>query len=206
MMLIEQLIHTHALEIVEAIPASDPAKTRYRQAASKLRLPYWDWAEKTPQGDAHSLPSSIMEDTLPITYPNGTASTIVNPIRRYTFNPLVPQDFEGAGFPYDKWKTTLRWPNDPESPDAQDNVEAVYERFDINLEGRRSSLYKVFKSWQRFNQFSNVGNSPDWTIGDIESVHGGTHVDFLYGHMTFSTVAAFDPVFWLHHANVDRQV
>ncbi|KAF2749170.1 Di-copper centre-containing protein [Sporormia fimetaria CBS 119925] len=161
MMLIEQLIHSHAVKIADEIPSSNPAKRKYRDAASKLRLPYWDWAERTPQGDAHSLPSVLMDDTVSITFPNGTAAQVANPVRRYKFNPLIPSDFPQAG---------------------------------------------MFKSWQPFNKFSNNNNGYDWAIGNLELVHGDAHVDFFLGHMTFSTVAAFDPIFWLHHSGVDRQL
>lgn len=40
---------------------------------------------------------------------------------------------------------------------------------------------------------------------NIESIHNAIHNSVGgFGHMEFPEVAAFDPVFWLHHANVDR--
>ncbi|KAM0186665.1 hypothetical protein ACHAPC_004449 [Botrytis cinerea] len=40
----------------------------------------------------------------------------------------------------------------------------------------------------------------------IESPHGAVHVlvGGSYGHMSFLSYSGFDPIFWLHHANVDR--
>ena len=43
-------------------------------------------------------------------------------------------------------------------------------------------------------------------VGNIENVHNNIHIKFAPGHMTPTSVAAFDPIFWLHHANVDRQL
>ncbi|KAH7109433.1 hypothetical protein B0J11DRAFT_601627 [Dendryphion nanum] len=207
MLTYEQLIHSHALTVVNEIKDAN-TKTRFRTAASKLRLPYWDWAQKTPAGE-HSIPTSLMSDTLSITYPNGTAGTIVNPLRKYTFHPLVSSDFPGAGFPYDRWTSTLRWPDDPQSPTAKDNIPAMHERFDGNVQMKRAGLYKIFKSYQVFNNFSNAAlfdfRDPKM-IGNLETVHGTTHSDFANGHMEFPVVTAFDPIFWLHHANVDRQL
>ena len=38
---------------------------------------------------------------------------------------------------------------------------------------------------------------------NAEGIHGGVHVD-VGGGMSFVSVSAFDPIFWLHHCNVDR--
>lgn len=38
---------------------------------------------------------------------------------------------------------------------------------------------------------------------NAEGIHGGVHVD-VGGGMSFVSVSAFDPIFWLHHSNVDR--
>lgn len=52
--------------------------------------------------------------------------------------------------------------------------------------------------------------SPGGTTGivnNIENIHNTIHNCVGgYGHMQYPDVAAFDPVFWLHHANVDRIV
>lgn len=37
----------------------------------------------------------------------------------------------------------------------------------------------------------------------LESIHGGLH-GWVGGHMNWVPTAAFDPVFWAHHAQVDR--
>jgi tyrosinase len=44
-----------------------------------------------------------------------------------------------------------------------------------------------------FETFSNV----------LDSIHGGVHM-WVGGHMTQIDFAAYDPIFWAHHAMVDR--
>lgn len=46
---------------------------------------------------------------------------------------------------------------------------------------------------------------------NLEQIHnsihvyvGGSSVKEGYGHMMFPEVAAFDPIFWMHHCNIDR--
>jgi len=55
---------------------------------------------------------------------------------------------------------------------------------------------------QGYNLFSNMadgGNSLESPHGNVHGTVGGTN-----GHMSYVPVAGFDPIFWLHHANVDR--
>ncbi|KAI9790069.1 MAG: hypothetical protein M1816_005539 [Peltula sp. TS41687] len=75
--------------------------------------------------------------------------------------------------------TTIR------SPDANDILAASFP-------SRRESTYNFF-ALEDYNQFSS----------DLENVHGGVHVD-VGGDMADVPTAAFDPIFWLHHCQVDR--
>lgn len=47
--------------------------------------------------------------------------------------------------------------------------------------------------------------TPDFETftGILDSIHGGIHM-WVGGHMTQIDYAAFDPIFWAHHAMVDR--
>ncbi len=62
-------------------------------------------------------------------------------------------------------------------------------------------LYKLFASETDYTNMScttSGGNS-------IENVHNLVHNAVGgHGHMTDTAVAAFDPIFWLHHTNIDR--
>lgn len=57
-----------------------------------------------------------------------------------------------------------------------------------------------------YTAFSCTWPGGQWiTANNVESIHNSIHNSVGgYGHMQFPEVAGFDPVFWLHHANVDR--
>lgn len=83
----------------------------------------------------------------------------------------------------------------------------VNARLRSDLASQRSRLFAIFSQYQSFTQItSDQVCSQAGTIGSLESVHNNIHVHFAPGHMTPPDVAAFDPIFWLHHANVDRQL
>lgn len=205
MLLYEQLLYQHVLAIVDEIKDAS-TKTRYQAASKKFRVPYWDWSEKPPAGE-HVLPDIIAKTTTSITYPNGTTATIANPLWGYTFHPLQPEDFpvpDGFTSPYDHWNRTIHLPSPPDSTDPIDDLATAHNRVDGNLGYARDSIYKLFKSYQRFNQFSNQAPGFNISIGNLETVHGSIHDSFLNGHFQFPVTSAFDPLFYLHHANVDR--
>lgn len=53
----------------------------------------------------------------------------------------------------------------------------------------------------------NEQNSVEGFHNDIHIMCGavrGTDQSHIYGYMALNEYAAFDPIFWLHHANIDR--
>jgi tyrosinase len=57
-----------------------------------------------------------------------------------------------------------------------------------------------------YNSFASTGfvSSDPTTYTSLENIHGSIHVftggtGSATGHMTHVPVAAFDPIFWLHH-------
>jgi tyrosinase len=85
--LYEQVVVGQALAAANQFPAG-PMRDRYLAAAATLRLPYWDWAI-APKPGQNSLPDSISQPTITVTYPNGTR-TISNPLYSYSFHPVDP--------------------------------------------------------------------------------------------------------------------
>jgi tyrosinase len=61
-----------------------------------------------------------------------------------------------------------------------------------SFDGRRQSTLNLFTD-SAYNQFSS----------DLENIHNTVHVQ-IGGNMVFVPRSAFDPIFFLHHANVDR--
>jgi len=190
----EQILSQKAVEIVNEFP-NGPTKDRYRDIASRLRLPYWDWAKKTGSNEP-ILPLPVTQQTVTVRYPNGTSATVENPLLLYRFHPLKPSYFTA---PWDDNTFTIRNSDDGNTSDPAE-TESTLQSFAPSV---KSTLYQILTQWQTYNQFSNHGSDPSF-IGNLESVHDMIHGAFGFAHMGYVPVAAFDPVFWLHHANVDR--
>ena len=60
--------------------------------------------------------------------------------------------------------------------------------------------------WGQFSNHTWDQIHPDQgTLTSLEGIHDTIHVDVGgNGHMADPGVAAFDPIFWLHHCQVDR--
>lgn len=61
-----------------------------------------------------------------------------------------------------------------------------------SFDSRRQSTLNLFTD-TAYNQFSN----------DLENIHNTVHVQ-VGGNMVFVSRSAFDPIFYLHHTNIDR--
>lgn len=69
------------VDCANEFPAGDD-RDRYSQAASLVRLPYWDWAVKPESGGV--LPDIVQQPSVQVSTPNGT-QTIENPLFSYKF-------------------------------------------------------------------------------------------------------------------------
>ncbi|KAF2815433.1 Di-copper centre-containing protein [Mytilinidion resinicola] len=206
----EQALFTQVQAVVNTAPAS--TKSRWQNAANTLRIPYWDWAAVPPSGEG-DVPTAIRDQTVTVTGPTGT-QTLKNPLYQYTFHP--PSNDLG-GSPFNTWTTTIRRP-------YRDNDQQAWRsnngEFDSVMNSNRVSLrdrvYNLFINNANFAQVSteatgtNTGNpnshdSFESTHDSIHVISGGDTGPAGGGDMYYLDLSAFDPVFWLHHANVDRQ-
>lgn len=132
----------------------------------------------------------LYEETISVTFPNSTTSVVENPLAYYRFHPI-----EGAGLrpPFDTSETTVRT-----------SFQSLEEEMGFWAPDLRQSLYQLLTQYQSYNLFSNTGSGGSF-IGSVESLHDGIH-GTISGHMGRVPSAAFDPIFWLHHANVDRLI
>jgi tyrosinase len=89
--LFEQILHDRAVDVANEYPAG-AARQRAMEVASKVRLPYWDWAINPPASEG-IMPMSLRRPTASVTYPNGTKGEIANPLFQYNFHPLKSEDF-----------------------------------------------------------------------------------------------------------------
>ncbi|KAI0687171.1 hypothetical protein BC835DRAFT_1309269 [Cytidiella melzeri] len=155
--------------------ANMPAE--WKQKAESFRLPYWDWAKQlTP-------PKEIMQSqNLDIVSPSGDTDNVENPFYNYHFNP-VPDFTDGTA-------DTFRAP--------------TFTRR-VADEIRRSTLYVLSRtnSWDAMSN-DRAGDGPHPELASsLEQIHNNIHIK-TGGFMADVSIAAFDPIFWMHHANVDR--
>ncbi|KAJ8068065.1 hypothetical protein OCU04_003639 [Sclerotinia nivalis] len=191
--LYEQVLASH----VQVIAAKYNDAT-YTTAAKNFRIPYWDWAA------VPALPPIVSDATVQIATPSGTQN-VANPLLLYKFQQFP---LNGTWFPTTGTNTadrdlaqdptTLRFPNAAIQGTSQSNI--VNEN--LGAVGLMSMIYSMFsKSTAFYNIATQVSTSPS-----LENPHGAVHVAIggPYGHMSQLSYSAFDPIFWLHHANVDR--
>ncbi|KAF3921386.1 Tyrosinase [Dactylellina cionopaga] len=132
-----------------------------------------------------------------VTTPEGK-KTIGNPFYNYKFKSkenLFPVNnkkeyFVGA-------KETIRGvPLGPLEPTNEEQSEKDLQGGEGAFTSRRESLWSYLaKNDNDYNQLSK----------DIEKIHGSIHTG-VSGFMWGVPWAGWDPVFWLHHANIDRFV
>ncbi|KAL8794331.1 MAG: hypothetical protein Q9195_003158 [Heterodermia aff. obscurata] len=183
-----------AQQIASTYPES--SKATYQSAASTLRIPYWDWALDT------NMPDVTNQPMININTPNGS-QFIANPLYNYTFHPLPsPPDFPNVK--QGKYPNTVRYPDD-EGRSQPSLANAALNR---NAGGIRATLYNLLTSVQTYAAFSNTGSNDGRTnsYNNLENLHNAIHilVGGNLGHMQYISLSSFDPVFFLHHANVDR--
>jgi len=186
LLLLEQAIYDAAKDIANSF--SGAAKTTYVNALAQVRLPYWDWSDPTTQSH---LPTVCMQSTVQVTQPdsggNPVTTNIPNPLFAYTFKSSSSiSTFAGDFSSYQK---TLRSPSGGNSQNGVSDT-AMQNSFIT----RRTATFNCF-SETTYNDFSNA----------VENIHDDVHGRVGGGgHMSYVPYSAFDPIFWLHHVNVDR--
>ncbi|KAL6707713.1 hypothetical protein ACN47E_003834 [Coniothyrium glycines] len=200
--LFEQVLHDRAVDVANEYPAGE-ARTRALAVANRVRLPYWDWAMDPPDSAEGVIPSCLRRPTVTVALPNGTTSTMANPLYRYDFHPLRYDDFSALSeFQFKNWNHTIRLPLDGYAANATSRDDVVNVRVGKQQPNLRDMLYKLLTIYQPFNEVSNKANGG--SIGNFETLHDGLHNVFGLGHMGIVEVSAFDPVFWFHHCQMDR--
>ncbi|KAK3367218.1 hypothetical protein B0T24DRAFT_669551 [Lasiosphaeria ovina] len=197
--LLEQILQSHAQTIADQYTGSSAAA--YQAAAKTLRFPYWDWASSA------DLPPSTTTQTLDITSPAGPV-TLPNPLYSYRFQtfPFQDPDFQSNTFgKFSETKRAVPYNGSSSAVSDQASTTAILE---MDQPWLRDYVYSVFTQSTQFELMSSTQSQGP----SFEAPHNSVHSDFSglnfmnIGHMQFVSVAAFDPIFFLHHTNVDRLV
>ncbi|TDZ67999.1 Tyrosinase [Colletotrichum trifolii] len=190
--------------------ADDERKADYVRAAKTFRMPYWDWARPDlgvfPPQAASQAANRVVR---PRSMPGGSQ---INPLASYTFRESrTMQDINT--FP--RVGATVRYPN---RRDADGEINAQLLRFftgeDRRPKGKNLTerVQFILQSYKEFATASTNRFEPSkpsqidfraW--GSIEDIHNAVH-NYVGGggHMSNPEISSFDPIFWLHHTNIDR--
>ncbi|RMD41599.1 hypothetical protein DV735_g3553, partial [Chaetothyriales sp. CBS 134920] len=192
----QQAIWDAAQTIAQSYP--NDSRSTYTEAAENLRIPYWDTVANP------WLPDVTTASVLQINTPSGQ-QTVNNPLLSYTFQRSPSANNFPPGGALSSFPTTVRWWNGRTS-----NQSAVTASLQAGAASNLALTYGFFTSVADYITFSSTATLPNQTSDsglNIENVHNNIHNSIGgYGHMTDPTMAAFDPIFWLHHTNVDRQL
>ncbi|KAK0480189.1 tyrosinase [Armillaria novae-zelandiae] len=189
------LFEQHAIAIAEKYTVD---QERWKAAAANLRAPYWDWA-------ANSVPPPevISLTTVNIMKPDGKLGPVANPLLKYGFHPI------DKSFPrrYSGWPTTLRHPTSAR-PNATSDIDDLKTVLRAEQDSITTSTYHLLTRVHTWPAFSNNAlDDAGSNSNSLEAIHNGIHNNVGgIGHMGDPAVASFDPIFFLHHANVDRML
>ncbi|KAI9048358.1 hypothetical protein LZ554_008150 [Drepanopeziza brunnea f. sp. 'monogermtubi'] len=201
--LYEQVLYEHVQRIANQFPAGS-VRDQYVAAAANFRIPYWDWAA-LPSDGASIYPQSVGgSPSISVDGPAGV-QIIANPLYSYRFQPLDPLQLPNP--PFDKFNQTMRYPKiQGPFPISQNNL--VAEQLDNSAASFRSRLYNLLTMYHDYTTFSNeawISSINPEHYDSLESIHDQVHgLIGSGGHMTYINYSAFDPLFWLHHAMIDR--
>ncbi|KAK0943420.1 hypothetical protein LTR48_004577 [Friedmanniomyces endolithicus] len=203
------LFEQQFMSVVNQIAASYPASQQpaMKGAASFMRFPYWDWAAH-PAPNLPTFPNIVSQKYVTVNGPSGS-TTIINPLFRHDFADPSQMYYS----PFVNWQVTLRYPNS-DSNTASSVESSATSAFESIRPSMQDQLYQLFSTCSDFLHFSNddAGSSTTSCSNSLEGIHNTIHTTaggpgtstISGGHMTYLATAAFDPVFWLHHCNVDR--
>ncbi|KAH9484704.1 Tyrosinase [Psilocybe cubensis] len=167
---------------------------RWNIEAAFLRQPYWGWdqiATVVPPPEVISAPM------VSIVKPDSPAEVLVpNPFLTYTYPAGANAVF---GAPFNAWPRTARYP-DGLGISQPAKLQAALQALGPQIVNNTQRLMSI-TTWDAFA----LG---DGTTSGLESIHDTihNHTGGPNGNMTFIPVASFDPIFYLHHAQVDRVI
>ncbi|KAL8812863.1 MAG: hypothetical protein Q9223_007185 [Gallowayella weberi] len=196
----EQVLYGIVQEVATSI--QNDTKGEYRTAASTFRHPYWDWAAPSADGKP-VLPAPVSGSAyIVLNLPNGSL-TIDNPLYQYKFAVSDMSSFPDS--PFNVWPQTMRYPSGQTATATSQN-DLVSKQIDQSQNTYAQRFMNLLQAYPKFVNFSNSAwtpNSPGYD--SLESLHNQIHgLIGNGGHMAVIDYAGFDPIFWLHHTQVDR--
>ncbi|CAI7673953.1 unnamed protein product [Penicillium viridicatum] len=229
-LLFEQVVYDIMIkEIIPQFPEAHQAS--WREQADSWRLPFWDWARNgrvpdlakyptitvsSPEGGSVRINNPLFQFRMPTDKPMrsegvGTENTWENDSEQEEY-----KNFGNA-------IGTSRWPDEEDqNPNSEGwqhgvvNNRKVADAFnshegynDKNHGPAAEMVYRLLTVPMDYTTFASTNpTSKDQNVDEdlnIEYIHNNVHGwTGSAGHMGNVPVAAFDPLFFLHHCNIDR--
>ncbi|KAK4232508.1 hypothetical protein QBC38DRAFT_540616 [Podospora fimiseda] len=193
--LFEQILVANAQLISLTYPPS--LRPAYISAAQTLRQPYWDWA----LSPFPILPPAVTYPNLTVISPlTGQAQTIDNPLYQYKFQrPRLIKSWGGHLSSHSNH--TLRCINSgdddySDSDDEGNNATASNENLRDRARGLSEYVYDIFTRVTTFDEMKTTTFETPHNMIHAYAACDGTLSDLNW--------AGFEPLFMLHHANIDR--
>ncbi|KAK7415280.1 hypothetical protein QQX98_006029 [Neonectria punicea] len=184
--LYEQVLVATAKRLANEYPQR--YRSQYVEAAETLRAPFWDWASS-------DIPDAMVPSKMAVNVPSGSALReiqVENPLSGYKF-PAGALNGTYGSFDSENRARIYRCPSPKSFPNSANELLAdrPYKRW----------VYDAFTHTNTFDEFSSTGNGGT----SLEQIHSGIHWDGACGGQFLAAdFSSFDPLFMLHHCNVDR--
>ncbi|KAK2054513.1 Di-copper centre-containing protein [Colletotrichum caudatum] len=182
---------------IQAIAAnySGSRAEEYKTAADNWRHPYWDWAA---DGGAQ-LPSVATQATITVNGPGGQVN-VANPLLGYKWQ-RFPLNTASNYFPTSGDRNCWGFPVTTRWPDSNGNNRPSLANQQLSQDDLKANTYNVFTTATDYETMASTQSSGN----SFEDVHNAVH-SAIYAVMAYIEYSAFDPLFMLHHTNVDRLI
>ncbi|THG97639.1 hypothetical protein EW026_g4394, partial [Hermanssonia centrifuga] len=204
MLLVEQSVTNEARAIVGEIEKDTKIdsieKTKWRNAGSKLRFPYWDWSDK--KVEKTGFPKIFIAATVDVIDPHKPTSTMAlsNPLMCYIFEPIPAGAPDQSPVYFSQWVRTYRWATRSALTNDVDGPRPITAPISVI----RSKLARVFSFpaeapeelqptyWEYFSDASKTLPNAHLaaTLSSLEEPHNKIHLDIGgTGNMSYLEMA-----------------
>lgn len=165
----------------------------YQAAAATWRTPYWDWAANP------ALPLVASTPNITVNGPSGQV-TVPNPLWSYRWQQYP---LNSNWFPTSQDRNLWGWPQTTRQPDSRGNsqINIVDSNLADLAKSLKDSIYNVLTRVTDYNTMATTASRG----ASFEAPHNDVHTT-MYAVMAYLDYSAFDPIFMLHHCNIDRYI
>ncbi|KAL8405674.1 hypothetical protein RB596_004511 [Gaeumannomyces avenae] len=189
--LYEQTLSGHVSAVASMYTGSNAAE--YQAAAATWRAPYWDWAANP------TLPQVASTPNITVNGPDGQV-TVPNPLWSYKWQQYP---LNSNWFPTSQDRNLWGWPETTRQPNSRGNsqINIVNSNLADVAKSLKDSVYNVLTRVTNYNTMATTASQG----ASFENPHNDVYTT-MYAVMAYLDYSAFDPIFMLHHCNVDRYI